>query len=97
MSYHQNRAWKGGQGCSRQGRARNRGSRRPLNATAEVKLMAERKAGAVLAGLPMKDGDPGNTMLPGLDDLGITKMQSSRWQKTDEKAVTRCYRFAGIR
>lgn len=58
-----------------------------MNAAAEIKLMAERKAGAVLAGMELDKGaatERGNSMLPRLDDLGISKMQSSRWQREAE-------------
>jgi len=56
------------------------------NAAAEIKLRAERKAGEMLAAMEKNEGGrppkTGNTMLPvSLEDLGITKMQSSRWQK----------------
>ncbi len=52
------------------------------NAAAEFKLNAERKAGGMLKAMENR-GRPrkGNTMLPfSLDDLGISRMQSSRWQ-----------------
>lgn len=56
------------------------------NAAAEIKLRAERKAGEMLAA--MEKQGPGQykrshdvTVCPSLDDLGIDKMQSSRWQK----------------
>jgi len=57
------------------------------NAAAEIKLRAERKAGAMLAAMEKNVGgrptQTGNVVLPvsSLDDLGIDKMQSSRWQK----------------
>jgi ParB family chromosome partitioning protein len=55
------------------------------NAAAEIKLRAERKAGAMLAAMEKNPGHRigGNKVLPpaSLDDLGIDKMQSSRWQK----------------
>jgi len=53
------------------------------NAAAELKLRAERKAGAMLADMEKKKNQhsAGNTLLPALADLGIEKMQSSRWQK----------------
>lgn len=55
------------------------------NLAAEIKLRAERKAGEMLAAMEKIGHRPekGNTMLPfsdQLDDLGISKMQSSRWQ-----------------
>jgi len=57
------------------------------NQAAELKLRAERKAGGLLADMDLNKGTaaPGrsNTMLPRLEDLGITKIQSSRW-------LTRC-------
>lgn len=59
----------------------------------EIKLRAERRAGELLAEMEvkaerLKPGDNkikllrgGNTVLPpSLDDLGVSKMQSSRWQ-----------------
>ncbi len=64
------------------------------NEAAEVKIRAERKAGEMLAQMPKAVGtDYGgkqyadsNTMLPSnppptLSDLGIERMQSSRWQQ----------------
>ena len=57
------------------------------NEAAEVKIRAERKAGEMLAQMPKNEGGllRGNTMLPRdetptLSELGIEKMQSSRWQ-----------------
>ena len=52
------------------------------NAAADIRLQCERKAGELLADMEKHNGRPkknGNTMLP-LSDLGISKMQSSRWQ-----------------
>jgi phage N-6-adenine-methyltransferase len=59
------------------------------NAAAEIKLRAERKAGAMLAAMEKRDGGDAakarshdvTELPPSLDDLGIDKMQSSRWQK----------------
>lgn len=57
------------------------------NAAAEIKLRAERKAGEMLAAMEKNPGggdqSTGNGVLPvpSLDDLGIDKMQSSRWQR----------------
>jgi hypothetical protein len=58
------------------------------NAASEIKLRAERKAGEMLAAMDDATGrnqhtrEDGNSVLPSsLDDLGITKMQSSRWQQ----------------
>ena len=53
------------------------------NYAAEIKLLAERKAGALLAAMEMNKGGQGtgNNVLPVLEDLGVSKMQSSRWQK----------------
>jgi phage N-6-adenine-methyltransferase len=59
------------------------------NAAAEIKLRAERKAGEMLAAMDKHKGgrpsETSNSVLPvsgeSLDDLGIDKMQSSRWQK----------------
>lgn len=59
------------------------------NEAAEVKIRAERKAGEMLAKMPMNEGgrpsETSNVMLPVIDtptlaDLGIERMQSSRWQ-----------------
>jgi hypothetical protein len=56
------------------------------NAAAEIKLRAERKAGAMLAEIEKIGHRPkkGGTLLPfseHLNDLGIDKTQSSRWQR----------------
>ena len=62
------------------------------NEAAEIKIRAERKAGEMLAQMPKAEGgqpyqeknSTGNIVLPvdtpTLSDLGIEKMQSSRWQ-----------------
>lgn len=57
------------------------------NEAAEVKIRAERKAGEMLAQMPKAEGgrptETSNTVLhvsPTLADLGIERMQSSRWQ-----------------
>ena len=46
-----------------------------------IALEAERRAGEMLKTLEKKNQHAGNTMLPALSDVGVTKMQSSRWQK----------------
>jgi phage N-6-adenine-methyltransferase len=59
------------------------------NAAAEVKLRAERKAGEMLAAMEKRDGGDAcrarshdvTELPPSLDDLGIDKSQSSRWQR----------------
>lgn len=59
------------------------------NHCAEIKIRAERKAGELLAEMPKQDGgDAARTRLhhatespPKLEDLGITKVQSHRWQQ----------------
>jgi phage N-6-adenine-methyltransferase len=54
------------------------------NAAAEIKLRAERKAGEMLAEMDKNKGAAIPTRshdVTTLADLGITKMQSSRWQK----------------
>ena len=54
------------------------------NRAAEVKLQAERKAGELLRGLDLHGGDRktnGHGDCLKLDDLGITRDQSARWQK----------------
>jgi N6-adenosine-specific RNA methylase IME4 len=48
---------------------------------AELKLRAERKAGELLATTPLHNGDPRSQDATRLDDLGINKSQSSRWQR----------------
>jgi len=53
------------------------------NYAAEVKLRAERKAGELLAQLQLHGGDRKSQKAedrPKLEDIGITKDQSSRWQ-----------------
>lgn len=60
------------------------------NHAAEVKVRAERKAGELLRDMPKAEGgrppqETSNTMLPvsdtpTLSDIGVAKMQSSRWQ-----------------
>jgi hypothetical protein len=54
------------------------------NAAAEIKLRAERKAGSALADLALRGGDRksnshGESLI--LDDLGVDRNQSSRWQQ----------------
>ena len=79
----------------------------------EIKVRAERRAGQMLAEMPKAMGKSGrftggNTMLPPVKDektlaeLGITKNESSRWQKLAavdevrfEKAVTAAKEVAG--
>jgi hypothetical protein len=57
------------------------------NAAGAIKLRAERKAGEMLAVMEKNKGggdqSTGNGVLPvpSLEDLGIEKMQSSRWQR----------------
>lgn len=54
------------------------------NAAAEIKIRAERRAGEILAET-VQVGNPQlsqrATIAPTLDDLGINRDQSSRWQK----------------
>lgn len=55
------------------------------NYAAEVKLRAERKAGELLAQLQLHGGDRKSQKAearPKLEDIGISKDQSSRWQLT---------------
>lgn len=51
---------------------------------AEIKIRAERKAGQLLSAMPKQHGarpaDTGSHDVTPLSDIGITKMQSSRWQ-----------------
>ncbi len=76
----------------------------------EIKVRAERRAGQMLAEMPKAKGEilRGNTMVPRgneaktLADIGITKNESSRWQKlaavTDtqfEEAVATAKEVAG--
>jgi hypothetical protein len=58
------------------------------NAIAEIKLLAERKAGGLLSAMEKNPGSRGigvrshaATTLPRLKDLGINKTQSSCWQR----------------
>lgn len=54
------------------------------NAAAEIKLRAERKAGEMLAVMDNHGGDrrsESRSQAVTLNDLGIDKMQSSRWQR----------------
>jgi hypothetical protein len=50
------------------------------NAASDIRLTAERKAGELLATMEKHDGDPRSHDVTRLEDIGITKMQSSRWQ-----------------
>lgn len=52
------------------------------NKAAEIRLRAERRAGELLKSMEKRTGPNGtdNAMLPVLSDLGVTKIQSSRWQ-----------------
>ena len=73
----------------------------------EIKVRAERRAGQMLAEMELKPGKKpiGNTMVPiaqSLSDIGISKNESSRWQKlaavTDtqfEQAVSAAKEVAG--
>lgn len=49
------------------------------NTAAEIKLRAERRAGETLAKTLKRGGDPKSHEVT-LLDLGVSKMQSSRWQ-----------------
>jgi hypothetical protein len=54
------------------------------NSAVELRVRAERKAGASLAEMPKQSGRPKNngiSEIPLLSDIGITKLQSSRWQR----------------
>jgi hypothetical protein len=50
------------------------------NDICEIKLRAERKAGEMLAAMPKHNGDPRLHDATRLQDLGIEKTQSHRWQ-----------------
>lgn len=50
------------------------------NYAAEIKLRAERKCGELLAAMVLHNGDPRSHDVTRLSDLGISKMQSHRWQ-----------------
>jgi hypothetical protein len=50
------------------------------NAAAEIKLRAERRAGEMLAQMEKHNGDPRSRDVTRVSDLGISKMQSHRWQ-----------------
>jgi hypothetical protein len=54
-----------------------------LNRAAELKLRAERKAGEILRSLKLRGGDrrsKGHRVHLKLDDLGISRQESKRWQ-----------------
>ena len=54
------------------------------NHAAEVRLRAERKAGSFLAALKLRGGDrrsKGHRVTLKLEDLGISRQQSKRWQR----------------
>lgn len=52
-----------------------------INRATSIKLKAERKAGELLAGMDMHGGDRSKVTTCNLADIGITKIQSSRWQR----------------
>jgi hypothetical protein len=54
------------------------------NRAAEIKLLSERKAGAMLAGLRLQGGDRRSAGRPkrlGLREFGVSPNQSARWQR----------------
>lgn len=63
-----------------------------INDAAEIKLRAERRAGEMLAVMEKNDGGrptkTGNSVLPvlepTLEEMGVSKMESSRWQRMAE-------------
>ncbi len=68
------------------------------NQAAEIKLRAERKAGELLAGMEKHNGDPRLHDATRLEELGINKTQSSRWQREAsvpdeafEKHIAECH------
>ena len=48
---------------------------------AELKLRAERKAGEMLRAMPKHNGDPRLHDATRLADVGVTHIQSHRWQQ----------------
>ena len=48
---------------------------------ADLKLRAERKAGEMLRAMPKHNGDPRLHDATRLADVGVTKIQSHRWQQ----------------
>jgi len=48
---------------------------------AEIVLRADRRLGELCKETKWHDGNPHDTVSPGLKDMGITPKQSSRWQK----------------
>jgi hypothetical protein len=52
------------------------------NAVAEIKLRAERRAGELLKeqGFGQRGGEEKSSNIVKLESLGITRMQSHRWQ-----------------
>jgi N6-adenosine-specific RNA methylase IME4 len=52
-----------------------------INKATTIKLQAERKAGELLAGMELHGGDRSKVTSRNLDAIGITKSQSSRWQR----------------
>lgn len=69
-----------------------------LNKVAEMKLRAEREAGKILLAMEKKTNQHGakNASLLALEDIGITRMQASRWQSVarvqEEDFVQYCAR-----
>lgn len=57
-----------------------------INRAVAIKLMAERKAGEILAKMEMKPGPKSNNnnalSTPRLKEMGVTPIQSSRWQQS---------------
>lgn len=65
-----------------------------FNEVAELKLRAERKAGQILAEMQKKSNQHGDTNaeIQSLEEMGISRMQSSRWQclaRIEESAFVR--------
>jgi len=63
-----------------------KGSLEMQNQAAEIKIRAERRAGEMLKGIEIKPGNPQLLhdvtigITPKLEDFGITRIQSHRWQ-----------------
>jgi hypothetical protein len=59
------------------------GDTKTVRLAAELRLLCERKLGKLLAAMPLRGGDRRSTKhaLPGLAAMGVSRVQSSRWQR----------------